>query len=166
MRKKKIPKTNAMRKLDQLHIAYKVHEYTWSEDHLDAEHVLKQMEKSGGAVYKTIVTVGDKTDVTVAVIPANEKISLKEFARTSGNKSVHLLPLEELEDVTGYIRGGCSPIGMKKEYPTYFSNHIKEKQSIIVSAGKRGVQIQLEPQKLVEITNAGLGDFTVPNKKS
>lgn len=165
MRKKKVLKTNAMRKLDQLHIAYAVHEYTWSEDHLDVKHILKQMEKSGRSVYKTIVTVGDRTGITVAVIPADKKISLKEFARISGNKSIHLLPFEELEDETGYIRGGCSPIGMKKQYLTYFSSHIKDNQSILVSAGKRGVQIQLESQKLVEITNGALGDFTVPDEK-
>lgn len=161
MRKKKIPKTNAMRKLDQLHIAYDVHEYTWSEDQMDAEHVLKQMEENGSSVYKTIVTMGDRTGITVAVIPAKEKISLKDFARVSGNKSVHLLPLEDLEDTTGYIRGGCSPIGMKKEFPTYFSNQIKENQYILVSAGKRGVQIQMKPQDLLDVTNAELVAFTV-----
>ncbi len=149
-----------MRKLDQLHIPYDVHEYAWSEDHTNGHQVLNQMEIDRGSVYKTIVTVGDKTGITVAVLPAIGKLDLKDFARISGNKSVHLLPLEELEETTGYIRGGCSPIGMKKDFPTYFADQVKEDKHMLVSAGKRGGQIGIDPHDLLEVTDGKIDSFT------
>lgn len=165
MKKKKIPKTNAMRKLDQIHVPYEVHEYAWSEDHLDAAHVLKEMEKDAGAVYKTIVTQGDRNGINVAVIPALAKLDLKEFARVTDNKSIHLLPLNELEETTGYIRGGCSPIGMKKAFPTYLAAEMAAEEKILISAGKRGVQIGIKPADLVAVTHAKEDSFIVQEDK-
>lgn len=160
MKKKKVHKTNAMRMLEQLKIPYAVHEYEWSEDHLDARHVLQSMRAEVGAVYKTIVLVGDKNGVNVAVLPAERELDLKALARVSGNKRIELLELDKLEETTGYIRGGCSPVGMKKRFPTYLAEEAKQEEQILVSAGKRGLQVELAPQDLLRATNATIAAFT------
>lgn len=160
MKKKKAQKTNAMRMLEQLQVPYVVHEYKWSEDHLDARHVLKAMQEEVGAVYKTIVTVGDRNGVNVAILPAERELDLKALARVSGNKRMDLLELKKLEETTGYIRGGCSPIGMKKKYPTFLSGLAEQEKAILVSAGRRGLQIELAPHELVRATEAKVAAFT------
>lgn len=160
VKNKKTAKTNAMRILDKMKCSYEVHEYPWSEDHLDAVSVLNKMSEESGAVYKTLVTVGDKTGVVVGVIPAGKELDLKAFAKVSGNKRIELLPLIELEATTGYIRGGCSPIGMKKNYPTFFSHHILDENKILVSGGKRGTQIALTPADLVGVTHGKVETIT------
>ncbi|MGB7473230.1 Cys-tRNA(Pro) deacylase [Trichococcus sp.] len=160
VKNKKITKTNAMRMLDKQKCDYAVHEYAWSEDHLDALSVLEKMSQDAGAVYKTIVAVGDKTGVVVGVIPAQNELDLKAFAKVSGNKRIEMLPLKDLEATTGYIRGGCSPIGMKKAFPTYLSHHILDEKSVLVSGGKRGTQIELSPAGLMAAAHAKIEEIT------
>lgn len=114
MAKKKIQKTNAIRLVEQKKIAYKEHEYAWSEDDLGAGHVSEQVKIEPARIFKTLVAVGNKTGPVVAVIPSDHELDLKKIAKVSGNKKVEMLHLRDLEATTGYIRGGCSPIGMKK----------------------------------------------------
>ena len=154
MKKAKLQKTNAIRLVDKMKISYQLHEYPWDEDHLGAEAVFETLSAPKEWIFKTIVTTGDKTGIVVACIPGDSEIDLKKLAKASGNKRIALLPLSELEKTTGYIRGGCSPIGMKKLYPTYFSKRAEQMERIIVSAGKRGLQIELDPldlQKLLQL---------------
>lgn len=159
MKKEKIQKTNAMRLLDKANLDYLVHHYPWKEDELDAIHVGHALEKPLGQVFKTLVLVGDKTGVIVAMVPSEASIDFKALARASGNKSVEMIHLKDLEKTTGYIRGGCSPLGMKKAYPLYLASEAQAWETIIFSAGKRGVQIELNLQSLVEIAEAKFVDI-------
>ncbi|RDW16424.1 Cys-tRNA(Pro) deacylase [Oceanobacillus arenosus] len=161
MKKKKLHKTNAIRILEKEEIAYDVHEYPWSEDHLDAITVAEKVAMPMEKIYKTLITKGDKTGITVACIPANHTLDLKAFAKVSGNKKLEMLPMKELELTTGYIRGGCSPIGMKKSFPTYIANIAQSMETVIVSAGKRGMQVELTPGDLQKVTDAVFSDFTI-----
>lgn len=154
MKKTKQQKTNAIRLLDKAGIPYQLHEYPWSEDHLDASAVVEGVKVPGEWIFKTIVTVGDKTGAIVACIPGASEINLKALAKVSGNKRVELLKLTELEKTTGYIRGGCSPLGMKKLFPTYLSKHAEKMDKIVISAGKRGLQVELNPLDLQQLTSA------------
>lgn len=152
-------KTNAIRRLESKGIAYQVYEFAWSEDHLGADAVFEQLNVAKERIYKTLVIVGDKTGVIVACIPGTSELDLKALAKVSGNKKVELLPLTDLEKTTGYVRGGCSPIGMKKEFPTFISIQAKMMEQIIVSAGKRGMQIEVDPidlQKLIKAEFASI----------
>ena len=125
MAKKKENKTNALRKLEQQKISYLEHHYEWSEDHLGAEAVTEQLvTKNPAQIFKTLVAVGNVSGVIVAVIPSDRTLDLKKLAKASGNKRVEMLNLSELEVTTGYIRGGCSPVGMKKLFPTFLDNII------------------------------------------
>lgn len=159
MKKEKIQKTNAMRILDKAKLDYTVHHYPWKEDELDAIHVGQALDKPLGQVFKTLVLVGDKKGVMVAMIPSAASVNFKQLAKESGNKSVEMLPLKDLEKTTGYIRGGCSPLGMKKNYPLYLASEARDWETIIFSAGKRGVQIELNLQSLVEIAEAKIIDI-------
>lgn len=153
MKKNKVQKTNAIRRLESSGIAYQVYEFPWSEDHLGADAVFEQLNVAKERIYKTLVIVGDKTGVIVACIPGTSELDLKALAKVSGNKKVELLPLTDLEKTTGYVRGGCSPIGMKKDFPTFISIQAKTMKKIIVSAGKRGMQVEVNPidlQKLIK----------------
>lgn len=156
MAKKKKQKTNAIRLVEQKKIPYKEHEYEWSEDHLGAENFAEQISQAPELIYKTLVALGNKTGPIVAVIPSNEELDLKKIAKASGNKKVEMLHLKDLEAVTGYIRGGCSPVGMKKLFPTFFEASAKEKETITVSAGKRGLQMELDPLQLCKLVQ---GEF-------
>lgn len=159
MKKKKNKKTNAMRIVENEKIPYHVHTYKWKEDQSGARPVAEGIQKPMDKIYKTLVTVGDKHGVTVACIPSEKELDLKKLAIVSGNKNVDMLAMKDLEEVTGYIRGGCSPIGMKKQYPTYIDRSAKKKSEIIVSAGKRGVQMELNPLELLEVTNGTFADI-------
>ncbi len=153
MKKNKLQKTNAIRLLESNNIAYQTYEFPWSEDHLGAEAVFDHLKVPKDWVYKTLVITGDKTGVIVACIPGASELDLKSLAKVSGNKKVELLPLTDLEKTTGYIRGGCSPIGMKKVFPTFISIKAESMGKMIVSAGKRGMQIEVNPidlQKLIK----------------
>ncbi|WP_407370985.1 Cys-tRNA(Pro) deacylase [Carnobacterium sp.] len=154
MKKNKVQKTNAIRRLETSDIAYQVYEFPWSEDHLGADAVFEQLNVARNQIYKTLVIVGDKTGVIVACIPGTSELDLKALAKVSGNKKVELLPLTELEKTTGYVRGGCSPIGMKKSFPTFISTQAQTLEQIIVSAGKRGMQIEVNPNELRKLIKA------------
>lgn len=160
-KKGKTPKTNAIRFLESRKVPFNVRTYPWSEDHLGAEQVTEALDVPPDRIYKTLVTVGDKTGVIVAVIPGNSELDLKALAKASQNKKVEMLHMKDLLATTGYIRGGCSPIGMKKDFPTYFSAQAEKKETIIVSAGKRGLQVEVDPQDLVCVTNGTFAEIDV-----
>ena len=160
MAKEKEKKTNAMRIVERAKVPYNTYHYAWSEDNFDAEHVADEIEKPRDLVFKTLVAVGDKTGPIVCVIPSDHELDLKKIARASGNNRVEMLHLKDLEKTTGYIRGGCSPIGMKKNYPTYVGDQINHINEIIVSAGRRGNQIGLAVADFLTVTGAVVSDLT------
>ena len=150
----KSKKTNAMRELDKLSVTYDITSYEWHPEQLDATHASESIGMEADAVFKTLVLIGDKTGHLVACIPVNEHIDLKQLARISGNKRVDMIEVKTLLPITGYIRGGCSPLAMKKSLPTFMHQSILEKEKIAVSAGKRGLQIILSGPDLVHATAA------------
>ncbi len=153
---KTMTKTNVCRILDQHHISYEAREYEVNEDELDAITVAHKIGLPPEQVFKTLVLTGDTHKYFVAVIPGNAELDLKHTARASGNKSCAMLPMKELLPLTGYIRGGCSPIGMKKSFPTFVDETAELFDRISISPGKRGMQILLAPADLVRVTNATL----------
>jgi Cys-tRNA(Pro)/Cys-tRNA(Cys) deacylase len=154
-------KTNAARILDDMNITYRIMEYEVDENNLDAVHVANSVGMPAEQVFKTLVIRGDKTGVLFAVIPGNGELDLKALAKVSGNKRTELVPLKEVLPLTGYIRGGCSPVGMKKSYPTYFEESCELFDEIAVSAGERGHQMILSPIALVKLVNGTLVDIIV-----
>lgn len=155
----KINKTNAARLLDKAKIAYALVPYEVNENDLAATHVARQLGENIEQVFKTLVLRGDKTGIFVCVIPGNGEVNLKLAAKASGNKSAELIPMKELLPVTGYIRGGCSPIGMKKLFPTYFHSSCRDLDVIYVSAGVRGLQLRIAPEDLVGYVGAQVTDL-------
>jgi len=151
-----ITKTNAARLLDAAGISYTLVPYEVDEDHLDASHVAAQLGEDLDCVFKTLVLRGDKTGLFVCVIPGSLEVDLKVAARISGNKSCAMIHVKELLPLTGYIRGGCSPIGMKKPYPTFIHESALLYEHIYVSAGMRGLQIRIEPQALIDFVGADI----------
>ena len=158
---KKIDKTNAARLLDKAKVAYGLIPYTVDEDNLAATHVAEELGEDIATVFKTLVLRGDRAGLFVCVIPGDKEVDLKGLAKVSGNKKVEMIPMKDLLSVTGYIRGGCSPIGMKKQYRTFIDEMAELVDSICVSAGQRGVQLRLKPSDLISFTNAVVGDFAV-----
>ena len=154
-------KTNALRLLDQAQIPYETLTYVVDENDLTALHVAGQLGQDPARVFKTLVLHGDRNGLFVCLIPGNAEVDLKKAARISGNKSAAMLPMKELFPVTGYIRGGCSPIGMKKRYPTFIHETCRMFDQICVSAGRRGLQLKIAPQHLIALTEAILGDIIV-----
>lgn len=154
MSKQKIHKTNAARLLDLHKITYDLIPYEVDEKDLSAIHVAETLGENINQVFKTLVLVGDKNGYFVCVIPGNEEINLKLMALLSGNKNCDLIPMKNLIGLTGYIRGACSPIGMKKLFPTYIEESCLNFDSIYISAGQRGLQIQLNPQDLIKLLQA------------
>lgn len=152
-------KTNAVRLLDQMKIDYQLREYEVDEDDLSAEHVADSLGISAEKLYKTLILKGQKDPFLVAVIPGNTQLDLKKIAKISGNKSCEMLPLKDLLAVTGYIRGGCSPIGMKKLFPTYIEEMATLETEIIISAGKRGLQIIINPEELKNLVQGQFADI-------
>lgn len=161
MAKKKQVKTNAIRIVEQKNIPYQEHTYTFSENDLGAKHVAEELNQNEAQIFKTLVAVGNKTGPVVAVIPSNQELDLKKIAKESGNKKVEMLHLKDLENLTGYIRGGCSPVGMKKLFPTYFDQSALNFATIMVSAGKRGVQMELAPNDLAGLVRGKFVDLTL-----
>ena len=149
----KIEKTNAARLLDRAKIAYELVPYRVDEEHLAATHVAEQLGEEIACVFKTLVLKGDRTGYFVCVVPGNHEVDLKAAARVSGNKKVDLIPMKELLPVTGYIRGGCSPIGMKKKFPTFFDASALSLDKIAVSAGMRGAQLLLDRAALMHFVD-------------
>lgn len=156
---KKIKKTNAARILDNLGIDYEIKTYEVDENDLSAVHVAETAGLDINSVFKTLVTRGDKTGVIMAVIGGAAEIDLKALAKASGNKSVEMIALKELLPLTGYIRGGCSPLGAKKNYPVYLDSNALTQEKISISAGQRGMQIILKPQDLITAANAKVADL-------
>ena len=150
----KIPKTNAMRMLDRAKIPYELFTYEVDENDLSGTHVADDVGLPYSQVFKTLVAKGDKTGHVVFVIPVDCEIDLKAAAAVSGNKRVEMISVKDLLNVTGYIRGGCSPVGMKKQFPTYFDSSVTKHDRIAVSAGVRGCQMFLESEKLIEFIKA------------
>lgn len=165
MAKQKIPKTNAMRMLDIAKIPYEIKEYEVDENDLSGTHIANQVGLPYEMVFKTIVTKGDKTGYCVFCLPCHKEIDFKAAARISGNKSIEPLHVKDLLGVTGYIRGGCSPVGMKKKFPTYFDSSASALERLTVSAGMKGAQLLVESRAILEYTEATLGDFTVDSVK-
>ncbi len=145
----KINKTNAARLLDKARIAYELIPYEVDEDDLSAIHVAESLGEDINQVFKTLVLHGDRTGYFVCIVPGDKEVNLKLAAKVSGNKSCDMIPMKELLSVTGYIRGACSPIGMKKHFPTYIHETCRAYPYIYVSAGQRGLQIKVNPEDLI-----------------
>lgn len=150
----KINKTNAARLLDKAKISYELISYEVDENDLSAVHVAASLGENIDQVFKTLVLHGDKTGYFVCVIPGDKEVNLKLAAKVSGNKSCDMIPMKELLSVTGYIRGACSPVGMKKHFPTYIHETCLEFPYIYVSAGQRGLQIKIDPKELINEVRA------------
>ena len=156
---KKIKKTNAARILDNLKIDYEIKTYEFDENDLSAVHFAETAGLDINSVFKTLVTRGDKTGIIMAVIGGADEINLKSLAKASGNKSVEMISLKELLPLTGYIRGGCSPLGAKKNYPVYLDEKALTQEKISISAGQRGMQLVLTPKDLIKAANATVADL-------
>ena len=156
----KIEKTNAARLLDRAKIAYELVPYRVDEEHLAATHVAEELGEDIGSVFKTLVLRGDRTGYFVCVVPADHEVDLKAAARVSGNKKADLIPMKELLPVTGYIRGGCSPIGMKKQFPPYIPPSAASLPAIYISAGVRGLQLKIAPAELIAFVGATVAEIS------
>ena len=156
-----LKKTNAMRILDKAGIDYTYQEYEYDENDLDGHHVAEYLGVPYEEVFKTLTAVTDKGEYLVFCISVDDEIDLKKAAVLAGVKRVDMIHVKDLLNVTGYIRGGCSPIGMKKQYRTFIDEMIELVDSVCVSAGQRGIQLKLKPQDLISFTNAVVGDFAV-----
>lgn len=147
-------KTNAARILDRLKINYELIEYEIDENDLSAVHVAESAGLSIDLVYKTLVLQGDKNGIFVCIVPGAEEIDLKKAAVASSNKKAVMIKMNDLEPLTGYIRGGCSPLGMKKNYPVFIDKSAFNQSFIYISAGIRGMQIKIAPADLISATKA------------
>ena len=155
----KVEKTNAARLLDRAKVAYELVPYRVDEEHLAATHVAEQLGEDIATVFKTLVLKGDRTGYFVCVVPGDHEVDLKAAAKISANKKADLIPMKELLPVTGYIRGGCSPIGMKKAFPTYIHASASEHPFIYISAGVRGLQLKLAPADLAAYVRAAFAEI-------
>lgn len=154
-------KTNAMRMLDKAKVSYEVRSYTVDEEDLSGVHVAQQLGVDPACMFKTLVLHGDKTGYLVACIPVALTVDLKALARVSGNKRVEMIHVKELLPLTGYIRGGCSPVGMKKKFPTYIDERILDLPQAVFSAGQRGWQVVVAPQDIIHVTDAKTAHLTM-----
>lgn len=156
-----IKKTNAMRELDKARLNYAVLSYEVDENNLGAEYVAEKMGQDIRQVFKTLALLSDKKEFIIACIPGNLEIDMKKLAKVAGCKRVEMLELKYLLEYTGYIRGGCSPLGIKKRHMSFIHQTALEYEEIIVSAGQRGLQIKLKPQDLVGYLKMQVGDLTM-----
>lgn len=155
----KITKTNAARLLDKAGISYELIPYEVDPENLAATHVAEQLGEDIERVFKTLVLRGDRNGIFVCVVPGDMEVDLKAAAKISGNKSAEMITMKELLPTTGYIRGGCSPIGMKKHFPTYIHTTAVDFDFIYVSAGVRGIQVKIAPQSLISFIGATVGEI-------
>ena len=155
----KINTTTVARLLDKGKISYELVPYEVDENDLSATHVAAQLGEEIDVVFKTLVLHGDKSGYFVCMVPGAGEVDLKKAAKASGNKKCDLIPLKDLLPLTGYIRGGCSPIGMKKHFPTYFHETVTNHENVYVSAGQRGLQIKIAPNDLIKEAQATLADL-------
>ena len=158
---KNIKKTNAARLLDQMKVAYDLIPYEVDENDLGAQHIAEQLGQPIERLFKTLVLRGDKLGLFVCVIPGAEEVDLKKAAKVTGNKKVEMIHVKELLPLTGYIRGGCSPIGMKKALPTWFHESIVQYDHVFCSAGQRGLQFRIAPRDLIDAARGQLADIIV-----
>ncbi len=156
---KKLNKTNVARLLDKAQIPYELIPYQVDESNLAATHVAEQLGEPVEQVFKTLVLRGDKQGVFVAVIPGDKELNLKLAAKLSGNKSAEMIAMKELLATVGYIRGACSPIGMKRHFPTFIHSTALDYNHIYISAGIRGMQVQIAPSQLIEYVDAVVAEL-------
>lgn len=152
-------KTNAARILDRLNINYELVPYEFDPEDLAVQHVAEQLNEPIEQVFKTLTLRGDKTGPIVCVVAGDREVDLKKAAMVSGNKKVEMVPMKELLSLTGYIRGGCTSIGMKKQFPTFISEEAQMYPFIYVSAGQRGLQLKLAPADLLQAAQATYADI-------
>lgn len=162
----KAHKTNAARLLDRAGVSYELVSYAVDEHDLSAAHLAAQLGEDLDRVFKTLVLRGDKTGYFVCVVPGGADVDLKKAARLSGNKSAAMIPMKDLVAVTGYMRGGCSPLAMKKKYPTFIHESAVGHASVYVSAGQRGVQILLAPEDLARAAGATIADIAASDRET
>ncbi len=153
-------KTNAMRLLEQADIPFRIETYEFDDEHLSGEHVASQVSLPADQIFKTLVVRGDKKGIMVFCIPVTMELDLKKAARAAGDKKIEMTHVKELLGLTGYIRGGCSPIGMKKKYPTWIDETAMLYDEIAVSGGVRGIQIIINPERLKDFVQAVYSDVT------
>lgn len=152
-------KTNVMRLLDQKKISYAVHEYPHGAGAVDGITVASILGQAAEQVFKTLVARGASKKILVFVVPVALSLNLKKAAKTAGEKSISMIHVSEINELTGYVRGGCSPLGMKKQYSTFYHESILEHNTIMVSAGKIGYQVELSPDDLIKLTNGAIADI-------
>lgn len=152
-------KTNVMRIVEQKKIKYKAHEYPHGKEAVDGVTVAAITGTDPAKVYKTLVTRGASKNIYVFVIPVAEELDLKKAAKSVGEKSIAMIHVNEITTLTGYVRGGCSPIGMKKQYPTSYHNEIEALETVMVSAGRIGYQIEIAPSELIALTRGKTADL-------
>lgn len=152
-------KTNVARLLDKAKIPYELVPYEVDENDLAATHIAEQLGEDIKRVFKTLVLRGERNGLMVCVVPGDATVDLKKAAKAAGDKKVEMIAMKELLPLTGYIRGGCSPIGMKKPYPTYFHSTALDFDRIYVSAGQRGLQLYIDPQQLINYVGAQVADL-------
>lgn len=157
-------KTNVARLLDKARIPYELIPYTVDENDLAASHIAEELNEDINRVFKTLVLHGDRSGHLVCVIPGNQEVDLKKAAKVSGNKKVEMIAMKELLPLTGYIRGGCSPIGMKRPFPTFFHSTACDFDSIFVSAGVRGLQLLINPLQLIDYVGATVADIATDSE--
>ena len=154
-----IQKTNVARLLDKAKIPYELVPYTVDENNLAADHVAEELGEDINQVFKTLILHGDRSGHFVCVVPGNTEVDLKKAAKAAGAKKAEMIPMKELLPLTGYIRGGCSPIGMKQPFPTFFHSSALDFDVIYVSAGVRGLQLKINPQDLISYVRANVTDL-------
>ena len=160
-----IQKTNVARLLDKAKIHYELVPYTVDENNLAADHVAEELGEDINQVFKTLILHGDRSGHFVCVVPGNTEVDLKKAAKVAGAKKAEMIPMKELLPLTGYIRGGCSPIGMKKPFPTFFHQTALDFDIIFVSAGVRGLQLKINPQDLISYVKASVVDLVQSKEK-
>jgi len=158
-------KTIAARMLDQLKIDYELRAYEVSEDELDAVSVARKVNMPPEATFKTLVARGDKTGVMLACVPGDAELDFKKLAAATGDKKVEMVAVKEIQSLTGYIRGGVSPLGSKKKYPLYIDRSAFDHERVSISAGRRGLQMILAPRDLQRAANAIIADLAKPALK-
>lgn len=152
-------KTNAIRELEIHKIEHSIREYEVDENNLDAVSVALKVNEDITRVFKTLVLLNDKKEMIVACVPGMEKLDLKKLAKLSGSKKLEMLPMKDLLAYTGYIRGGCSPIGIKKRHTAFIHESALDNKKILISGGLRGLQIEIEPQKLIDYLKLTVGNI-------
>lgn len=152
-------KTNAIRILETFNIPHSIIEYEFNEDEIDAVSVAEKIKLDPDRVFKTLVARSDNKGIFVFIIPGSYELNLKKAASVSGNKSVEMIKVKEIQPITGYIRGGCSPIGMKKHYPAFIDESAQLFGSISISAGLRGIQVIISPDDLCRLIDGKYADL-------